>query len=139
MDILFLVSQVSCFYQKRKWGAYCKRVHACLLLSLTRYIAYIRFYNGGIFFSSMLLSAIACISLYSFLLLVQTRNKVPVSFGDIGGILFGKFMRVAVLTAITFSQVSCWDRKWGMGHVAQSGRGIIIIIKKTNQSMDMVF
>ncbi|KAI9249422.1 transmembrane amino acid transporter protein-domain-containing protein [Phascolomyces articulosus] len=63
------------------------------------------FYNGGIFFSSALLTAIAIISLYSFLLLVETRNKVPVSFGDIGGILYGRFMRIAVLTAITFAQI----------------------------------
>ena len=65
-----------------------------------------RFHNGGLFFSSALLTAIACISLYSFLLLVQTRNIIPVSFGDIGGILFGRYMRFGVLTAITFSQVS---------------------------------
>lgn len=64
-----------------------------------------RFYNGGLFFSTALLTAIAIISLFSFLLLVETRNKVPVSFGDIGGILYGRFMRFAVLTAITFSQV----------------------------------
>ncbi|KAI9497217.1 transmembrane amino acid transporter protein-domain-containing protein [Zychaea mexicana] len=63
------------------------------------------FYNGGIFFSTALLTAIALISLYSFLLLVETRNKVPVSFGDIGGILYGRFMRAAVLTAITFAQI----------------------------------
>lgn len=49
---------------------------------------------------------IAALSLYTFLLLVETRNKVPVSFGDIGGILFGPGMRLSVLFAITFSQVS---------------------------------
>lgn len=64
------------------------------------------FSNGGLFFSTALLSTIALVSLYTFLLLVETRNKVPVSFGDIGGILFGKYMRMAVLIAITFSQVS---------------------------------
>ncbi|KAG0166058.1 neutral amino acid transporter [Apophysomyces sp. BC1015] len=63
------------------------------------------FYNGGLLFSTTLLGAIAIISLIAFLLLVETRNKVPVSFGDIGGILFGPFMRMAVLVAITFSQV----------------------------------
>jgi proton-coupled amino acid transporter len=63
------------------------------------------FSNGGLFFSSALLSAIALISLYTFLLLVETRNKIPVSFGDIGGLLFGKHMRLAVLVAITLSQV----------------------------------
>lgn len=37
---------------------------------------YSSFYNGGILFSTGLLSAIAMISLYTFLLLVETRNKV---------------------------------------------------------------
>ncbi|KAI8081557.1 transmembrane amino acid transporter protein-domain-containing protein [Halteromyces radiatus] len=63
------------------------------------------FYNGGLFFSTALLTTIAAVSLYTFLLLVETRNKVPVSFGDIGGILYGKRMRMAVLIAITFSQI----------------------------------
>ncbi|KAI8981421.1 transmembrane amino acid transporter protein-domain-containing protein [Pilobolus umbonatus] len=63
------------------------------------------FYNGGLFFSTGLLTVIAVISLYSFLLLVETRNKIPASFGDIGGILFGKYMRFSVLLAITLSQV----------------------------------
>lgn len=54
---------------------------------------------------------IACISLYAFLLLVETRNKVPLSFGDIGGVLYGKGIRAAVLTAITFSQVIIIDNQ----------------------------
>ncbi|KAI7873209.1 transmembrane amino acid transporter protein-domain-containing protein [Mucor mucedo] len=63
------------------------------------------FHNGGLLFSTTVLSSIALVSLYTFLLLVETRNKIPVSFGDIGGILFGKKMRYAVLLAITFSQM----------------------------------
>ena len=64
-----------------------------------------RFHNGGLIFSTTLLAVIAVISLYSFLLLVETRNKVPMSFGDIGGVLFGQTMRMAVLFYITISQV----------------------------------
>ncbi|KAI9260543.1 transmembrane amino acid transporter protein-domain-containing protein [Phascolomyces articulosus] len=63
------------------------------------------FYNGGMIFSTTLLAVIAIISLYSFLLLVETRSKVPMSFGDIGGVLFGKTMRMAVLVSITLSQI----------------------------------
>ncbi|KAI9269964.1 transmembrane amino acid transporter protein-domain-containing protein [Sporodiniella umbellata] len=63
------------------------------------------FYNGGLLFSTALLSTIALVSLYTFLLLVETRNKIPVSFGDIGGVLFGGKMRFSVLLAITLSQV----------------------------------
>lgn len=64
-----------------------------------------RFANGGLIFSTTLLTVISIISLYCFLLLVETRNKVPMSFGDIGGVLFGAKMRMAVLVAITVSQV----------------------------------
>ncbi|KAI8146858.1 transmembrane amino acid transporter protein-domain-containing protein [Fennellomyces sp. T-0311] len=63
------------------------------------------FYNGGLIFSTALLTSIAVISLYAFLLLVETRNKVPMSFGDIGGVLFGPTMRMSVLLAITLSQI----------------------------------
>ncbi|RCH89636.1 neutral amino acid transporter [Rhizopus stolonifer] len=63
------------------------------------------FHNGGLLFSTLFLSFIAAVSLYCFLLLVQTRNKVPASFGDIGGVLFGNSMRMLVLVAITTSQV----------------------------------
>lgn len=76
------------------------RVRVCMCINL-----FDSFYNGGLLFSSTVLTSIALVSLYTFLLLVETRNKIPVSFGDIGGILFGKKMRYAVLLAITLSQV----------------------------------
>ncbi|KAI9018596.1 transmembrane amino acid transporter protein-domain-containing protein [Phycomyces nitens] len=63
------------------------------------------FHNGGLVFSSAVLTLIASVSLYTFLLLVETRARVPVSFGDIGGVLFGPLMRLAVLIAITLSQI----------------------------------
>ncbi|GAA6021997.1 hypothetical protein JCM10207_002401 [Rhodosporidiobolus poonsookiae] len=63
------------------------------------------FYNGGILFSVVVLCLIAMISLYSFLLLVQTRLVVHGSFGDIGGILYGKYMRWAILGSIVLSQI----------------------------------
>ncbi|KAI7890514.1 transmembrane amino acid transporter protein-domain-containing protein [Mucor mucedo] len=63
------------------------------------------FNNGGALFSTVFLSFIAAVSLYSFLLLIETRNKVPASFGDIGGVLFGRSMRMLVLVAITTSQI----------------------------------
>jgi proton-coupled amino acid transporter len=56
-------------------------------------------------FSTIFLACIAAISLYGFLLLVETQHKIPASFGDIGGILYGKTMRFLVLIAVTTSQV----------------------------------
>ncbi|CEG71869.1 hypothetical protein RMATCC62417_07528 [Rhizopus microsporus] len=63
------------------------------------------FYNGGLLFSTVAIIAWALISLWSFLLLVQTRLAVPASFGDMGGVLYGSRMRIAVLVAITLSQI----------------------------------
>ncbi|KAG0250996.1 neutral amino acid transporter [Mortierella polycephala] len=63
------------------------------------------FNNGGILFSSVILVTIAAISLFSFLLLVESRQVVPASFGDIGGHLYGPSIRLAVLFAIAISQV----------------------------------
>ncbi|KAI0787486.1 transmembrane amino acid transporter protein-domain-containing protein [Fomes fomentarius] len=63
------------------------------------------FFNGGILFSSAILTFIALISLYSFLLLVKTKFVVSGSFGDIGGTLYGPWMRYAILSSIAVSQL----------------------------------
>jgi solute carrier family 36 (proton-coupled amino acid transporter) len=56
-------------------------------------------------FSVVLLSFIALVSLYSFLLLVKAKFVVSGSFGDIGGALYGPWMRYAILTSIVVSQI----------------------------------
>ncbi|TDL25518.1 hypothetical protein BD410DRAFT_764991 [Rickenella mellea] len=63
------------------------------------------FFNGGILFSTCVLVFIALVSLYSFLLLVKAKFVVRGSFGDIGGILYGPWMRWSILTSITISQI----------------------------------
>ncbi|KAI0322138.1 transmembrane amino acid transporter protein-domain-containing protein [Amylostereum chailletii] len=63
------------------------------------------FFNGGILFSSLMISAIALISLYSFLLLVKTKFVVSGSFGDLGGTLYGPWMRYLILSSIAVSQI----------------------------------
>jgi proton-coupled amino acid transporter len=63
------------------------------------------FMNGGILFSVLVLSFIALVSLYSFLLLVRAKFVVSGSFGDIGGALYGPWMRYAILTSIVVSQM----------------------------------
>jgi solute carrier family 36 (proton-coupled amino acid transporter) len=63
------------------------------------------FYNGGLLFSTFVMLLIAGVSLFAFLLLVDVRAHIPASFGDIGGILFGPRMRLAVLATIAISQV----------------------------------
>ncbi|CED83639.1 vacuolar amino acid transporter 3 [Phaffia rhodozyma] len=63
------------------------------------------FLNGGILFSTVVMLLLGIISLWSFLLLVKTRLIVPGSFGDIGGILYGKWMRIVILSSIALSQI----------------------------------
>ncbi|PKI84043.1 hypothetical protein MVES1_002014 [Malassezia vespertilionis] len=63
------------------------------------------FFNGGMLFSIVVLSGIAIVSLWSFLLLVKTNLKYPAGFGDMGGILYGPRMRNAILFSIVFSQL----------------------------------
>ncbi|KIY45508.1 hypothetical protein FISHEDRAFT_76685 [Fistulina hepatica ATCC 64428] len=63
------------------------------------------FYNGGILFSAGLFVFIAAVSLWSFLLLVNTKYIVPGSFGDIGGTLYGPWMRYLILGSIVVSQI----------------------------------
>ena len=61
--------------------------------------------NGGMLFSNIVLIAIASLSYYCFVLLVNTRLKVDGSFGDIGGMLYGKTLRALILSSIVLSQV----------------------------------
>ncbi|ERT02218.1 solute carrier family 36 (proton-coupled amino acid transporter) [Sporothrix schenckii 1099-18] len=61
--------------------------------------------NGGMLFSNLVLLFVAALSYYCFVLLVTTRLKIVGSFGDIGGILYGKWLRFMILTSIVISQV----------------------------------
>ncbi|KAK5082708.1 hypothetical protein LTR05_006588 [Lithohypha guttulata] len=63
------------------------------------------FLNGGMLFSSLVLVGVAALSFYCFVLLINTRSVVEASFGDMGGILYGKWMRFAILSSIVLSQV----------------------------------
>lgn len=60
---------------------------------------------GGLVFSSATLLIVGVLSHICFLLLIQTRMKVPGSFGDIGGTLYGPHMRFAILASIVVSQI----------------------------------
>jgi proton-coupled amino acid transporter len=61
--------------------------------------------NGGMMFSNLVLLFVAILSYYCFVLLVNTRLKVEGSFGDMGGKLYGKWMRTTILTSIVISQI----------------------------------
>ena len=61
--------------------------------------------NGGMLFSNVVLLAVAALSYYCFILLVNTHLKVHASFGDMGGVLYGKVMRNVILASIVLSQM----------------------------------
>lgn len=61
--------------------------------------------NGGMLFSNLVLLFVAALSYYCFILLVNTRLKVEASFGDMGGILYGKWLRVLILSSVALSQI----------------------------------
>ncbi|CZT02533.1 hypothetical protein WAI453_002078 [Rhynchosporium graminicola] len=61
--------------------------------------------NGGMLFSNLVLVGVALLSYYCFVLLVNTRLKVNGSFGDMGGMLYGNWMRTTILISIVLSQI----------------------------------
>ncbi|KAH8820069.1 transmembrane amino acid transporter protein-domain-containing protein [Xylogone sp. PMI_703] len=61
--------------------------------------------NGGMLFCNVVLLFVAALSYYCFVLLINTRLRVEGSFGDIGGILYGKWMRNLILSSIVLSQI----------------------------------
>ncbi|KAF8944880.1 neutral amino acid transporter [Haplosporangium gracile] len=63
------------------------------------------FKNGGILFSCLTITVVATICCIAFLLLVKVRLVVRESFQNIGLILFGKWVRIAVLISVFLSQV----------------------------------
>ena len=61
--------------------------------------------SGGILFGSLVLLAVALLSYYSCLLLVSVRLRIVGSYGDLGGILYGPWMRFLILGSIVLGQI----------------------------------
>ena len=62
-------------------------------------------HSGGLVFSIAFLCFVSLLSLHSMLLLIECRKSIPGSFGDIGGHLYGKWMRRLVRMSIFTSQL----------------------------------
>ncbi|KAI9261410.1 transmembrane amino acid transporter protein-domain-containing protein [Phascolomyces articulosus] len=62
------------------------------------------FSNGGLGFSIAVLYFMGVVSLYCFLLLLDCKKYYSGSYGDIGGALYGPWMRRIVLFSIAISQ-----------------------------------
>ncbi|KAG0226244.1 neutral amino acid transporter [Actinomortierella wolfii] len=63
------------------------------------------FLHGGVVFSCLMLAFVATVCCIAFLMLVQVRLVIRESFGDIGLVLYGKWMRWAILVAVAISQI----------------------------------
>lgn len=61
--------------------------------------------NGGMLFSNVIMIVVAAVNYYCFILLTKSHEKVGGSFGDMGGILYGKRMRALILVSIALSQM----------------------------------
>jgi amino acid permease len=70
------------------------------------------FSNGGLAFSVAVIWLMGCISLYCFLLLLDCKNFVAGSYGDIGEATYGPWMRRIVLFSIAISQVTQGHRRY---------------------------
>lgn len=63
------------------------------------------FYNGGMGFSFLILLVLAGLSYYCFILLVNVRSKVPVSYGDMGVKICGPGFRSMINFSLVISQI----------------------------------
>ncbi|KAI9487568.1 MAG: transmembrane amino acid transporter protein-domain-containing protein [Benjaminiella poitrasii] len=63
------------------------------------------FSNGGLLFSIIIMWLMGGISLYCFLLLLECKEHLSGSYGDMGGKLYGPWMRSMVLFSIAISQL----------------------------------
>ena len=95
------------------------------------------FLNGGMLFSSMVLLGVSLLSYYAFILLVNTRLKVDGSFGDIGGLLYGKHMRRIILGSIVLSQLGFVSAY--IVFTSQNLQAFVLAVSKCKSLIDIKF
>ena len=93
--------------------------------------------NGGMMFSNVILLGVALLSYYSFILLVNTRLKVEGSFGDMGGILYGRRMRTLILASVALSQIGFVSAY--IVFTAQSMQAFVLAVSKCRSWIDIKF
>ena len=93
--------------------------------------------NGGMLFSNVVLLGVASLSYYCFILLVNTRLKVEGSFGDMGGILYGKYMRALILSSVALSQIGFVSAY--IVFTSENLQAFILAISKCRSRIDIKF
>lgn len=61
--------------------------------------------NGGMAFSNFTLIGLAVPNTWCFILLIRVHEKIGGSFGDMGGAVYGRYMRGMILCSIAVSQI----------------------------------
>lgn len=93
------------------------------------------FLNGGMLFSALVLITVSTLSFHCFVLLVNTRKKVDGSFGDIGGVLYGKWMRTLILSSIVLSQIGFVSAY--IVFISENLQGFILAVSKCRTFIDI--
>ena len=93
------------------------------------------FYNGGMLFSLIILILLACLSYYCFILLVNTRSKVPASYGDMGGKIFGPYFRGLINQSLVLSQIGFTSAY--MVFVAQNIQAFVLAVTRCRASIEI--
>lgn len=93
--------------------------------------------NGGMMFSNIVLLVVSLLSYYCFILLVDTRLKIEGSFGDIGGILYGKWMRALILSSVALSQIGFVSAY--IVFTAESLQAFVLAVSKCRTWIDIKF
>ncbi|KAG9785666.1 vacuolar amino acid transporter 3, partial [Aureobasidium melanogenum] len=95
------------------------------------------FLNGGMLFSSLVLIGVAALSFHCFILLTNTRNKVEASFGEMGGILYGKWLRTLILFSIVLSQIGFVSAY--IVFTAENLQAFVLAVSKCKSFIDIKF